>query len=92
MNSDAENSRPQAPKHYLTKAEFAIYSGLSLATVQRLKDQRKIHFHQPSGKGGRLLFPRDALERTQSTSVVDPMRKGKPRLSGPRPLWQSQET
>jgi hypothetical protein len=76
----------------LTLSEFSVHSRLSPATIHRLKDAGKIPFVQPAGKGGKLLFPANALELMaarepdpQSSAIAsDGDRK---RLSGPRPKW-----
>jgi len=74
---------------YLTVAELSRRSGLSLATLHRLKAAGKIPFYQPGGKGARLLFPPDAIERAahagesqHSTTTNVPQH-----LAGPRPGW-----
>ena len=52
---------PLRPR-YLSKKELVRVTGLSPATVQRLKDAGAIPFFQPAGPGGKLLFPPDAIE------------------------------
>jgi hypothetical protein len=62
---DHENDRgggPPTGRIYLTKRELAASTGLSETTLQRYKDGGRIPFFQPAGKGGRLLFPPDAVE------------------------------
>ena len=46
----------------VTIEELSEHSRLSIATIHRLKRAGKIPFFQPSGKGGRLLFPANAIE------------------------------
>lgn len=78
-----------AKKHYVTKHELAARTGLSAATIQRLKDQGRIPFFQPAGKGGKLLFPPDAVERALSAvseSSIAPT--GTKPLAGPAPRWR----
>ena len=60
--------------------ELSQTSGLS-STIRRLKDDNRIPYHQPSGKGGKLLFPPDAIERTSPASDAG----GSGRISGKRP-------
>ncbi len=49
---------------YLDIQQLSTASGLSISTIRRLvRDDRIPHF-QPAGKGGKLLFPPDALELT----------------------------
>ena len=83
-------------RRYLNIEELSAQTGLSLASIHRLKKQGKIPFYQPAGKGGKLLFPPDAIERaagTESPSVKesDPVAttedSPRPRLSGPCPAW-----
>ena len=76
---------------YLTLEELCETSRLSAATVYRLKLAGKIPFFQPAGKGGRILFPADAIEQACRVAA-DPTVKADSgaipeRLSGPRPAW-----
>jgi len=95
---------PPTDRAYLTKQELVARSGLSAATVQRYKDSGRIPFYQPGGKGGRILFPLDAIETAQrdrasnppcspasSEPVGTPNAVGinPPKLPGPRPRWQT---
>ncbi len=50
-------------KSLVTLAELSQGSGVSASTIRRwVRDERIPHF-QPSGKGGKLLFPPDAIEK-----------------------------
>jgi len=66
---------------------------LSIPTLHRLKRQGKLPFFQPAGKGGRLLFPPDAIERcaaadfSEQITLFTPAAKPPRQLSGPRPGW-----
>lgn len=82
---------PSTPK-FLTLQELAQASRLSIATLHRLKQRGVLPYFQPSGKGGRLLFPRDAIER--AAAAVDGDAASTPRLdsdrrgpAGPKPKW-----
>jgi hypothetical protein len=74
----------------LTIEELSRHSRLSISTIHRLKRAGKIPCYQPSGKGGRLLFPPDAIERaaaaqgnpSSAAATDEPAR-----LAGPRPTW-----
>jgi len=76
----------------LTIEELSRHARLSPSTIHRLKNAGLIPFYQPSGKGGRLLFPADAIERT-ATAIAEAAGRGSnqtdrhQRLSGPRPAW-----
>jgi hypothetical protein len=59
-------------------------SGLSFSTLRRLVRGRKIPFFQPSGKGGKLLFPPDAVE---CAALDAPSPNVSPRLAGRQPSW-----
>jgi hypothetical protein len=80
-------------KQYLTIDQLCARSGLSPATIHRLKKAGRISFFQPGGKGCRILFPLDAIEAT--SPVADKSDAQSPgdlaaddqRLSGPRPAW-----
>ena len=91
-----ENPSPPA---YLNKQQLSARSGVSASTIQRYKDEKRIPFYQPGGKGGRLFFPLNAIEAAaqqaqdeqrhtagvrQITASITPSR-----LAGPRPRWQT---
>ena len=86
-NTGGGNDRP------LTIKELSERSPYSIPTLRRLARNRKIPYFQPAGKGGKLSFPPDAIERMcilpdgppdQPTSgEINPPK----RLSGPRPEW-----
>jgi hypothetical protein len=83
--------KPDRNRRYLNIEELSTQTGLSTATIHRLKTQGKIPFYQPAGKRGRLLFPVDAIERAteacnQPSSVSAPA-EDHPHLSGPPPAW-----
>lgn len=61
-------------RRYLTLEELARVSGLSKVTLRRHWRAGKIPGHQPGGKGSRVLFPPDALERKQvaSPAMLEP--------------------
>jgi hypothetical protein len=63
------DGRLDASPQMLTVQEPSANSRLSVATIHRLKGQGKIPFYQPAGKGGRLLFPADAIRRTVSETA-----------------------
>ena len=91
----ADNSES---KVYLTAADLSVRTGVSLSTIHRLKDRGKIPYFQPAGKGGRVLFPRDAIERARDSSQESaPPPYGHSggfngRLAGPRPAWMQPMT
>ena len=87
-------SKPGAGNNrLLTIQELKERSRLSISTLRRLVRDRKIPYFQPAGKGGKLSFPPDAIERmcilpdrppSQPTSgEINPPK----RLSGPSPEW-----
>jgi hypothetical protein len=59
-------------RNYLTKREFVERSGLSPATVQRYVRDGRIPYFQPGGRGGKLLFPPDAIEAAAGSSPAGP--------------------
>ncbi len=77
----------------LTLSEFSAHSRLSPSTIHRLKDAGKIPFVQPAGKGGKLLFPANAIELMATRELERPSTPAAAsggdsgRLSGPRPKW-----
>ena len=77
----------------LTLKEFSNSSKLLPATIHRLKRQGKIPFFQPSGPGGKVLFPADAVAIAAKsafdtfTAASHGTSSGTAHLSGPRPAW-----
>lgn len=86
-----ETPKMATDKAYLDINELSTRTGLSPATLHRLKDRGRIPYYQPSGKGGRLLFPPDAIERISATheqSRSDSSETGpRKHLSGRCPAW-----
>jgi excisionase family DNA binding protein len=85
---------------FISPAEYALLTGLSLSTVTRLLAKKKIPKLQPGGKGTRVLIPRDAvrftkteMSKTATNQVVAPLDADVPgvqgRLSGRQPLWMA---
>ena len=78
-------------KSYLDINELVAHTGLSEATIWRLKRAGKIPFYQPGGKGGRVKFPADAIEvadlKIQPESSAPTDSDSPERLPGPRPKW-----
>lgn len=78
---------------YVDIRELSALTRLSVSTIHRLKNKGWIPFYQPSGKGGKLLFPPDAIERAarckggQPSTSPDVADEPPRRLSGPTPGW-----
>jgi hypothetical protein len=90
----------QSDRAYLTKVELARRTGLSPATIERYKNAGKIPFFQPGGKGGRVVYPVDAIEAAHRQQDSDRLPAGKDgptvgppvRIPGPQPRWLNQST
>jgi hypothetical protein len=86
-------SKSDGDVQYVTVAELSRRSRLSVATLHRLKDAGKIPFYQPGGKGSRLLFPADAIERAadaaQREQPTAANENESQHLNGPCPAWMS---
>ena len=83
-------AEPQDKKSYLDIDELIVRTGMSRATIWRLKRDGKIPFFQPAGKGGRVMFPEDAIEHALTGETPDSVKDngGSPgRLPGPQPRW-----
>jgi excisionase family DNA binding protein len=88
-----------AKQQFLSPADFARLSGLSLSTVQRYLRDGKIPYLQPAGRRGRILIPLQAFERavhdvnalevgaSADESSTTSSSSDEPRLPGPRPKW-----
>ena len=75
---------------YLDINELISRTGLSRATIWRLKRDGKIPFFQPAGKGGRVMFPEDAIEHAfafHTPASVEDNGGSSERLPGPQPGW-----
>lgn len=79
-------------RRYLDITQFIARTGLSEATIHRLKRAGKIPFFQPTGKGGKLLFPLDAIERAgteiETAPALSLANEAPKRLSGPSAKWR----
>ncbi len=62
----------QDERRYFALKELARISGVSEVTLRRYWRDGKITGFQPGGRGSRVLFPRDALERNQAPSTASP--------------------
>ena len=87
-------SDAQDKMSYLDIKELVAITGLSEATIWRLKRAGKIPFFQPGGKGGRVKFPENAIElasrsETPSSVGADKENASSERLPGPQPKWMS---
>lgn len=99
----AQTPEKATEKAYLDIKELKARTGLSVATLHRLKRQGKLPHFQPAGPGGRLLFPPDAIERCAAVVASSqpppfaPAPEPRRHLSGRCPAWMqptntSQET
>jgi hypothetical protein len=82
--------RSKGKEQLLTAKELSERSRLSISTIHRLKLGGRIPFIQPAGKGGRVFFPPDAIERCASADPVsepEPAHLHPRHLSGPCPGW-----
>jgi predicted DNA-binding transcriptional regulator AlpA len=78
---------------YLDISELVARTGLSEATIWRLKPDGKIPFFQPGGKGTRVKFPDNAIEQLERSGTATPMNSNtaentsSERLPVPPPKW-----
>jgi hypothetical protein len=73
----------------LTIRELSARSGISITQLRRLANSGRIAFFQPGGRGGKLLFPPDAIEKSgQPQPEIE--ATGLP-LAGRRPLWMTNQ-
>ncbi len=75
-------------RNYISINELSQITGFSVTQIRRLVAAEKIAFFQPGGKGGKLLFPPDALERRYSENPFARENEGEKPLPGPRPNWR----
>jgi len=76
-------------RKYLLIQELSATSGYSVTQLRRLARAGRIPFFQPGGKGGKLLFPPDAIEKSGQTHP-EPQATGMP-LAGRRPSWMKDQ-
>lgn len=65
-----QGPRSSTPR-YRSRQDLAAQTGLSPATLQRYKAQNRIPYYQPAGKGGRVLFPPNAIEVAVAAAQAD---------------------
>src|SRR4051812_14364263 len=89
-NPEARMATPTDPKQYLDIRELSARTGVSVTTLRRYVKEGKIEALQPGGRGGKLLFRLNALERlAPRTSASPPAGAGPNRLSGRQPAWMN---
>lgn len=82
----SEQNSPRGRK-YLHINELSQITGFSITQIRRLVAAKKIPFFQPGGKGGKLLFPENAIECCLTDSVTPPADETDKPLPGRRPKW-----
>lgn len=70
----------------LTLKELSAQTGIPIPTIRRAKDKGQIPFVQISGKGGKLRFPPNAIDRL-ITVKTNPPPELPTKLPGRRPKW-----
>lgn len=77
---------------YLTIHELSAKTKFSVSQLRRLARQGRIPCFQPGGKGGKLLFPPDAIEQYLADDPHldgDSAPKSTKPLSGRLPAWMN---
>lgn len=79
-----------APKKFLSPAEFAAESGLSLSTTHRYIAAGRIIKWQPGGARCRILIPRSELDAVAPAAPAPQSAHSRETTSrsGPLPLWK----
>lgn len=75
---------------YLTIRELSAKTSFSVSQLRRLARQGRIPCFQPGGKGGKLLFPPDAIEQCLADAPNpdgDAAPETQKPLSGRCPAW-----
>jgi hypothetical protein len=90
-------------REFVTKEAFVVLTSMSASTIERLRRKGRIESLQPGGKGTRVLYPLDQLDRLRRTATASqpPSSEAgiassdavasKPR-SGPKPKWKRNQT
>ncbi len=76
-------------RKYLSIQELSSASGISITQLRRLVHAGRIPVFQPGGKGGKLLFPPDAIEKS-AQMYPEPQATSVP-LAGRPPLWTTRQ-
>lgn len=79
---------PNTTPELLTIREFSEVSRLSVTQIRRLVKAKRVHCLQPGGRGGKLLFPLDALDALGERDDDVVVRDDKRPKHGRRPKWQ----
>ena len=82
--------QPTSGRKYLTISELSESSGFSVTQIRRLAAAKKIAFFQPGGKGGKLLFPPNALECHGEENPFAMTEESEKPLPGRRPKWMAE--
>lgn len=79
---------PATDRQLLTIHELSDATGVPVRTLRNWVRDGRIPFHQPAGKGGKLYFPRDAVERSAGSNPT-PTAQDVPdlALAGRKPSW-----
>ena len=76
---------------YLSINELSVKSSYSVSQLRRLARQGRIPCFQPGGKGGKLLFPPDAIEQCLANDPdANAIHKYTKPLSGRLPAWMGE--
>ena len=76
---------------YLSINELSVKSSYSVSQLRRLARQGRIPCFQPGGKGGKLLFPPDAIEQCLANDPdANATHKYTKPLSGRLPAWMDE--
>lgn len=74
------------PSRLVSIKELSQSANVPVVTLRRWARQGKIPYYQPGGKNGRLFFPADAIQASESTS---PASERSTPQAGRTPRWMS---
>jgi hypothetical protein len=73
-------------KEFLTIKELSVIADRSITSLRRDVKRGALEAFQPAGRGGKLLFRRDALEKCKLSAGQTAPSNSK-QLPGRRPTW-----
>lgn len=90
MSSLIRGSRMDAtPRQFIDIQQLSLRSGRSVKSLRRDVQNGRLEAFQPGGRGGKLLFHPDAIEKAKVAAITAPPAEPHRPLAGRRPKWMT---